>query len=147
MNPNASNTTTITVGGTAFTLNKRRVSQFLALETHSTPWRPAGATLARLVDVAMTGIPADGMSRTAVGASIQSISALSYLYRQAIGAGRRATAVLDGSLILAELEKLAAAGSEDASSSLLIVADMFRRDGVADDVFVAAALRADEDAA
>ncbi len=135
MTSNSRPKTTIKLDGAIFAIDDRLAAQTLALETHSTPWRPAGAKLARLVDIAMHGI--SGLSRSEMAASIQSISALSYLYHETIAAGLRDVAIANATRMVVQVEQLAAAGSEDAAASLLILADLLQRDGVADDVFSA----------
>jgi hypothetical protein len=137
----------LTIGDKTYHVDPRSVDQFLALNTHSTPWRPAGATLARLIDISIVGIPTGAMSRHDVGASIQLIAASWYLYRLGVQGGLHASATSSASLIIVELDKLAAAGSEEAAAALIIAGQTYHRDGIAVEAFAAARTRIEVDQA
>jgi hypothetical protein len=131
----------LTIGDRTFHVDPRSVDQFLALNTHSTPWRPAGAALARLIDISIAGIPAGTMSRRDVGASIQMIAALWHMYQLGIRGGQYVSAISSASLIIVELERLAAAGSEEAAAALVIAGQTYHQHGIAADAFDAARAR------
>lgn len=129
--PNAP-ATTVRIGDAVFTIDTATVAQ-----DHSTAWRPAGSRLAGLVTETVMGM-ADDTVREDVATKIQSISALSYLARDALLGGHRSAAILNSALMVVAVEQLAAAGSEDAAAAMQIAADRLRLDGIADEAFAMA---------
>jgi hypothetical protein len=130
---------TIRIDGVAFKYHPDKVAASLKRETHSTEWRPAGQQLAAAVMSVEIGM-ADGDRPTSeeVAEQIRSVAALSYLARSALAHGLRDTAIADAAAMVVAVERLAAAGSEDAAAAMQIVADELRRDGIADEAFAAA---------
>lgn len=130
---------TIRVDGVAFTYNPDQAAASLERETHSTVWRPAGPQLAAAVETVEIGMAgSDRLSSSEVAEQIKAVAALSFLIDQALKFGLRDVAIADAALMLVTIEKLAAAGSEDAAGSMQIAADRLRRDGIADEAVVAA---------
>lgn len=130
---------TIRVDGVAFTYDPDQAAAASERETHSTTWRPAGLQLAAAVEAVEVGMSeGDRPTNTEVAEQIRSVAALSYLVSQALKFGLREVAIADAALMLVTIEKLAAAGSEDAAGSMQIAADRLSRDGIADEAAAAA---------
>lgn len=125
----------ICTDGKAFTTDHRAAKLHLALSTHSTPWRPAGATLAAMVDAVAAGMDPDGKERRRLPDAIRLVAATSYLGQHAMAAGLLPNAVSNFARAVAEIEKLADAGSEDAAVSLLTWATSLQSIGICAEVF------------
>lgn len=128
----------ITVEGRTFTFDAQRVEQALALETHSTEWRPAGATLARLVDQFSPGIDGGVISRHDVGKKLQSLAASRFIYLNAVAGGLSDVAAINGAALLVGYEALAAAGSEAAAVAVQAWSDRLALDGLSEKAFARA---------
>ena len=80
----------------------------------------------------------DRPSEQEIADQIRSVAALSFLVRKALSFGLRDIAIANAASMIAEIEKLAQVGSEDAAAAMQIAADRLRRDGIADEAFAAA---------
>ncbi len=128
----------ILIDGSVFTIEHRAGEVALALTSHSTAWRPAGAELASLVDTAAVGLDLHSDDRRRLSDTVRRIAASAYLGRYALSAGLSRNAVSGYARAIAEIEKLAAAGSDDAAVSLLTCGEELQRAGICAEVFAAA---------
>jgi hypothetical protein len=130
---------TIRVDGVEFVYSPDQAAAAVERDTHITAWRPAGQQLAAAVESVEIGMPeSDRPTSSEVAEQIRSVAALSFLIDQALKFGLRDVAIADAALMLVTIEKLAAAGSEDAAGSMQIAADRLRRYGIADEAVLAA---------
>lgn len=129
----------IRIDGTTFTYDATQARLALEQGAHSTQWRPAGHSLAAAVRVVESGMADDDRpSEQEIADQIRSVAALSFLVRKALSFGLRDIAIANAASMIAEIEKLAQVGSEDAAAAMQIAADRLRRDGIADEAFAAA---------
>lgn len=130
---------TIRVSGVELTFDPDKVAAALEEETRSTAWRPAGQQLAAQVQVVEIGmVEGERPTSAEVADQIRQVAALSFLVRAALKHGLRDLAIADAAAMVVAIEKLAAAGSEDAAGAMQVAADRLRLDGIADEAFAAA---------
>lgn len=91
-----------------------------------------------MVDAVAFSMDPDGEERRRLADTIRLVAATSDLGQQALAAGLLSNAVSNFARAVAEIEKLADAGSEDAAASLLTWATSLQSIGICAEVFAAA---------
>lgn len=91
-----------------------------------------------MVDAVAAGMDPDGEERRRLSDAIRLVAATSYLGQHAMAAGLLPNAVSNFARAVAEIEKLADAGSEDAAVSLLTWATSLQSIGICAEVFASA---------
>ncbi|WP_076711505.1 hypothetical protein [Sphingomonas sp. Sph1(2015)] len=134
------------IDGKAFFSSQRQVDQFLALNTHSTSWRPAGAKLAGLVDAMSAGMAADCPQRSDLSRTTRAIAALHSLAEHALASGLDESAVNFYARAFAHLRALAAAGSQTADRQITEWSGVLEGEGILPDVIAAADRIANDEA-
>lgn len=126
------------IDGKVFFSSQREVDQFLALNTHSTSWRPAGAKLAGLVDGMSAGMAADCPHRSDLSRTTGAVAALHSLAECALASGLDGSAVNFYARVFVHLRVLAAAGSHGADRQITEWSGVLDGEGILPDVIAAA---------
>lgn len=134
------------IDGKAFFGSQREVDQFLALNTHSTSWRPAGAKLAGLVDAMSAGMAADCPHRSDLSRTTEAVVALHSLAERALASGLDGSAVNFYARAFVHLRALAAAGSHGADRQITEWSGVLEGEGILPDVIAAADRIANDEA-
>ena len=134
------------IDGKFFFCSQREVDQYLALNTHSTPWRLAGAKLAGLVDAMSAGMAADWPHRSDLSRTTEAVVALHSLAEHALASGLVGSAVNFYARAFVHLRALAAAGSTGADRQITEWSSVLEGEGILSDVIAAADRIANDEA-